>query len=74
MIEVQYKTSTKTITKHYPATSFPCETILKLVQAGVTITINSAIERNTIEQIQTSTSMLDFMEPIDTSIDLSEGC
>ena len=73
MIEVQYKISTKTITKHYPATGFPCGTIIKLVQAGVTVTINSAIETNIIEQIQTSTSMLDFMEPTDISIDLSEG-
>lgn len=73
MIEVQYKTSRGTITKHYPASNFPCGTIIKLVQTGVTVTINSVIEANTIEKIQTSTSMLDFMEPIDTSIDLSEG-
>ena len=73
MIEVQYKTSRGTITKHYPASNFPCGTIIKLVQAGVTVTINSAIKTNIIEQIQTSTSMLDFMEPTDTSIDLSEG-
>ena len=74
MIEVQYKTSTKTITKHYPANNFPCGTIIKLVQTGVTVTINSVIEANTIEKIQTSTFMLDFMEPTDTSINLSEGC
>lgn len=74
MIEVQYKTSTKTITKHYPANNFPCGTIIKLIQAGVTVTINSAIERNAIKQIQNSTFMLDFMEPTDTNIDLSEGC
>lgn len=32
----------KTITKHYPASNFPYETIIKLVQSGVTVTINSA--------------------------------
>lgn len=74
MIEVQYKTSRGTITKHYPASNFPCGTIIKLVQAGVTVTINSAIETDIIEPISTSTFMLDLMEPTDTSLDLSEGC
>ena len=31
----------RTITKHYPANNFPCDTIIKLVQTGVTVTINS---------------------------------
>lgn len=42
MIQVEYQTSRGKITKHYSANTFPCEAIIKLVQTGVTVTINSA--------------------------------
>ena len=44
MLEVTYSTprSGKPITKLMSATDFPIETIIKLVQTGVTVTINSA--------------------------------
>ena len=42
MIQVQYQSSRGKITKHYSANTFPCEAIIKLVQTGVAVTINSA--------------------------------
>jgi hypothetical protein len=43
MLEVTFKTSrSRTITKHYPADNFPIDTIIKLVQTGVIVTVNSA--------------------------------
>ena len=41
MIQVQYQSSRGKITKHYSASTFPCDAIIKLVQTGVTVTINS---------------------------------
>ena len=62
MLEVIYSTPrSKTITKHYPANNFPSDTIIKLVQTGVTVTINSIPNRtNLISSI------------LDTEVDISE--
>lgn len=61
MIQVTFTTpKSKTITKHYPASNFPCETIIKLVQTGVTVTINSVPTTNLISRI------------LDTEVDISE--
>ena len=88
MLVVQYQTSRGTITKHYPASNFPCETIIKLVQTGVTVTINSAPSNAKLIDInvfstQTALSLLtsdevsipDIIDPIPTStfmLDLME--
>lgn len=61
MLEVTFITPrSKTITKHYPASNFPYETIIKLVQSGVTVTINSV-------STTTLTSSI-----LDTEVDIAE--
>lgn len=61
MLEVTFTTPrSKTITKHYPASNFPYETIIKLVQTGVTVTINSV-------STTTLTSSI-----LDTEVDIAE--
>lgn len=54
MIQVTYSSSRrgKPITKLMSATNFPIETIIKLVQTGVTVTINSVPSNNLAENTQ----------------------
>lgn len=75
MLKVQYNSNTTSITRYYKVNEFPCEAIIKLVQTGVTVTINSVSNEELIDlSANNATFMLDLMSPPDTELHLSEGC
>lgn len=75
MIKVQYNSNTTSITRYYKASEFPYEAIIKLVQTGVTVTLNSVTDMELADlSAHNATFMLDLMSPPDTELHLSEGC
>lgn len=75
MLKVQYNSNNTSITRYYKASEFPYEAIIKLVQTGVTVTLNSVTNMELVDlSAHNTTFMLDLMSPPDTKLHLSEGC